>query len=82
MTIKEYVDLINDWNSDIPMNMSILITKAIRKFLSSYPNYKDTSEFTSDIMEKIKNIIIRDNGKTQWEEATIYIDSFIGHLKE
>ncbi len=82
MKIQEYMDMINDWNSDIPMNMSILITKGLRKFLTSYTKYNEDSEFNRDILAKLKEIIVRDNGKAEWEEACIYIDSFIGTLRD
>jgi len=82
MTIKEYMDLINDWNSDVPMNISIRISKALRKFMGNYPQYEEETEFNSDILSKLKDIIIRDNGEGDWEEAFIYIDGFIGHVKD
>ena len=82
MTIKDYMELINDWDSDVPMNISIRISKGIRKFLSNYEQYTEASEFNSEILSKLKDIIVRESSESDWEEAFIYIDGFIGQLRE
>ena len=82
MTIQEYMDLINDWNSSVPMSTSILISKALRKFLHTYTKYNESSEINSDIVNKLKEIILRENGKTAQDEAFVYIDGFIGQPEE
>lgn len=82
MTIQEYLDLINDWDSAVPMSTTIKLSKALRKVISNYPEYNEDSEFTKELLKKFKETFIKENGDGDWVEAADFVVSFIGQIED